>query len=104
MVQIRRHIHLLLYFDIVKHKQCTVDYTNKQVDSVKESKGQKKFKRCFFIRNYSYFDCSFCWLGINVQTGIIHPIPSLIKLGFVVMGYFLLFNFFLFLLHCCCFV
>ncbi len=100
MVQIRRHIHLLLYFDIVKH--CTVDYTNKQVDGVKESKGQKKFKCCFLNINDCYFDCSFCWLGINVP--IISRIPSLINLGFVVMGYFLSLYFIFppFLSYCCC--
>ncbi len=50
MVQIRRHIHLLLYFDIVKHKQCTGDYTNKQVDGCcKESKGQKEVQVLFFL-------------------------------------------------------
>lgn len=71
--------------------------------TVLKSPRVKRSSSAILIRNNCYFDCSFCWLGLHVQTGLISHIPPLIKLDFIVMGYFLFFYFFLpFLLYCCC--
>lgn len=69
--------------------------------TVLKSPRVKRSSSAILIRNNCYFDCSFCWLGLHVQTGLISHIPPLIKLDFIVMGYFLFFYFIFFFLFFC---
>ncbi len=81
---------------------CILTYLNNALlitpinrPTVLKSPRGKRSASAILIRNNCYFNCSFCWLGLHVRTGLISHIPPLI-FGFIVMGYFLFFSFIFF--------